>query len=481
MKNNPIHFGTDGWRGFLDSEMNKNSVSLVAQAFADYLSSKISKESPSCVIGYDTRRYSKVFAELFAEILSGNGIDTFLSDRVVPTPVVSFTVKERGLHAGVMITASHNPPTYNGVKFKGPYGGPFLTEETLKVEKNLGKSPIKRSKINVKQVNLLPDYMARLEELIDFSLIQEAGISCAVDSMHGAGGTLLTTLLNTHKCKVYGIAETYKEDFGGRLAEPIEKNLGPLQDFLSNHRDVSLGVATDGDADRLGVMMNNGIWLSAQDTILYLTDYLVCTKKIPGALVKTASVTDKLRLFERDYDRLLFEVQVGFKYITEKMLELPVAFGAEESGGFGYGIHMPERDGIFSALLFLEMIAASGFTFLSDYMIYSQKKYGKIYYDRIDSLCDVPNRLDVLPALYKTHVTKIGPYVVKNIQPYISSQAIINGIKFRLDGTCRWLLLRASDTEPLMRVYAEGESDDEVTLLLQKGVNLIYTYAGVHS
>jgi phosphomannomutase len=478
MKSDTIHFGTDGWRGLLDTEMNMASAGLVAQAFADYLKEKNGKQA-SCAIGYDGRKYSPEFAKLFAEILSGNGILTHLSDRVVPTPVISYTVKHQKLSAGVMITASHNPPAYNGIKFKGPYGGPFFTEETQKVETLLGKSPIKRSRDHIPVDNLWPDYQSRLNELINFDRIRKAGITCVVDSMHGAGGSLLPDLLTQKGCRATGIDSDILHDFGGRAAEPLEKNLSPLKQYLMGHPDYSLGLATDGDADRLGVMMDGGIWLSAQETILLLADYLVCVKDIPGAIIKSSSVTDKLRMLYESPDRQVLDVQVGFKYITEKMLELPVALGVEESGGFGYGIHIPERDGIFSALLFLEMLAVSGYQKLSDKVAQLREKAGNLYYDRIDYPFDKPGRMRVLPDLVRNDLKNIGGYPVHRMDTYLSSRGVINGVKIRLEGDCRWLILRSSETEPMMRIYAEGQSESEVETFLKIGVQLIHEYAGV--
>jgi phosphomannomutase len=478
MKSESIHFGTDGWRGLLDSEMNVESVSLVAQAFADYLKENAPGEKPSCVVGYDGRKYSPEFARRLAGILSGNGVMTLLSDRVIPTPVVSYTVKKRDLSAGVMITASHNPPVYNGIKFKGPYGGPFFTEETKEVEALLGKSPVKQSDDNVIVENIQPDYLAHVGSNIDFETIRMSGISCVVDSMHGAGGSLLPDLLTRKGCTVTGIALEILPDFGARTAEPIEKNLEPLKRYLVAHPECSAGLATDGDADRLGVMMNSGTWLSAQETILLLTDYLIREKKVSGALVKTSSVTDKLRALYESPERPVLDVQVGFKYITEKMLEMPVALGVEESGGFGYGMHIPERDGIFSALLFLEMLAVSGYQKLSDKVAQMRREVGKLYYDRIDYPFDKPGRTAVLPDLVRDNMKTVSGFPVHNTDTYLSSRGVINGVKIRLKGDCRWLLIRSSETEPMMRIYAEGQSEREVKTFLQTGIELIHSYAG---
>ena len=292
-----IFFGTDGWRALLESEMNFESVAKVAQAFADYMNSE---GGTKVAVSYDTRRYSPEFAELFAEVLSGNGIEVLLSDKVTPTPVLSFTTLEQGCDAGVMVTASHNPPQYNGIKFKCSKGGPFSLEQTRKVEAFLGANPIRKSAGHITVIDMLPAYIARIEQLIDFKAIRSSGISVLVDSMGGAGMRLTESLLKKHGCKVDTIFGESSNDFCGRLAEPIEKNLGPLMEALKQG-DWSLGVATDGDADRLGLCMDGGRWLSAQKTILILVDYLKRVRKLPGDIVKTSSVTDLVRVdFESD-------------------------------------------------------------------------------------------------------------------------------------------------------------------------------------
>ena len=461
-----ITFGTDGWRGLLDSEINEQTISLVAQAFADY--NNVNFSDPKIAIGYDGRRNSKHFAEIFAEVLSGNGINVFLSDRIIPTPVLSFFVKENKLNAGVMITASHNPPQYNGVKFKADYGGPFLTEATLKVERLIGKTVIKKNSNRIKTLNFLLPYVAEIEKLIDFEAIRLSQLNILIDSMGGAGADYLERILLAHNIRAKTIHYPPDENFYNSLAEPIEKNLESLRNELIQN-EFSIGLATDGDADRLGVMLDNGDWLSAQETILLLADYVINKKYFTGHIVKTSSVTDKLKtLFQTDV-RKVIDVQVGFKYITEEMIKSQVAFGCEESGGFGYGIHIPERDGIFSALLMIEMLANSGYQKLSEYINHKRKESGKIYYSRIDLIYDKEDRINKLPDLFSRNLQKIDKFDVEEVKTFLSSRGILNGIKFILNGDNRWLLLRSSETEPIIRIYAEGQSDSEVKDLLEFG------------
>jgi len=464
-----IIFGTDGWRGLLDSEINEETVSLVAQAFADYNLQKYS--APETAIGFDGRRNSEKFAKIFAKILSGNNIKVYLSDRTIPTPVLSFFVKHNNLNSGVMITASHNPPEYNGVKFKANYGGPFLTEETLKVEELIGKSSVRKNLDYVESSNFLFPYVTEIEKLINFEVIRRSRLNILIDSMGGSGSDYLERILLAHNIPVKTIFTPPDENFYGRLAEPIEKNLEPLKQELKEN-DYSLGLATDGDADRCGVMLDNGEWVSAQETILLLADYVINKKQYKGNIVKTSSVTDKLRTLFENESRKVIDVQVGFKYITEEMIKSQTAFGCEESGGFGYSIHIPERDGILSALFMIEMLAESGYQKLSELVNQKRKEFGEIFYTRVDLKYEKDDRANKLPKLFKDNVQKINNYNVKNVKTFSSSREIINGIKFILESHNRWLLIRSSETEPIIRIYAEGQSDDEVKELLEFGKEL---------
>ncbi len=479
MQNNPIIFGTDGWRGLIGSELNDENILLAAQAFAQYLhNDNANKASLGAAIGFDGRTNSKRFAQLFAEVLSGNGITAFLSEGVIPTPTLSFYVKHAGLNAGVMITASHNPPVYNGVKFKAAYGGPFVTEETMKVEQLIGTAPVKRSAELIKITDMVPPYFHQLEQYIDFPAVRDAGIKVAIDSMGGAGQTFLQTLLEKNGCKATTIFENADEQFSGRAPEPIESNLKPLSEFLNTHPGFSFGAATDGDADRLGVLLESGNWLSAQYTILLLDDYFVNTKNVSGGLIKTSSVTNKIRRLISG-DRKLHEVQVGFKYICELMVSDDIAIGCEESGGYGYKNHIPERDGILSALIVAEMLAKSNCKKLSEYVEKKIEEFGSIYYDRIDYKYEQDNRVKILPKLSEGPPAAIINLSITDIQKFLSSRGVVNGIKFILEGECRWLLIRASETEPLVRFYAEGQSAEEVKQLLQAGVDLIHHTAAM--
>ena len=466
---NNIQFGTDGWRGLLESEVNNQTIGSVAQAFAEYLWHNIKSSPIKVAVGFDGRKSSQKFARTFARVLSGNGITAYLSERIIATPIVSYYINMHKLNAGVMITASHNPPSYNGLKFKAQYGGPFFTEHTKEVEEFIGHSLVQADDEKINQVEFRPDYYHHIEKLIDFKAIKNANLNILVDSMAGAGQQLIENLLAKHSIPCKTIFKIAEKDFSGRLAEPIEKNLLPLREELIKENKYSLGIATDGDADRLGVMLDDGRWLSAQKTILLLCDYLVNSKKISGNIVKTSSVTDKLRTAFENTNRKVIDVQVGFKYICEKMLEEDVVFGCEESGGFAFKGHIPERDGILSGLYFIEMLAKSGYNKLSDLLAAKEKQFGDIFYDRIDLEYHKADRIEILPKLFAESRLSILKYRVIKVSEYYSSRNIINGLKFYLEGDNRWLLLRSSETEPMIRIYAESNSMSEVNELLEFG------------
>lgn len=468
-----IFFGTDGWRGLIDKEINFNTVEIVAQAFADYCHSQ--SNNPEVAIGYDGRKFSLEFAKLYAEVLSGNNISVFISEEIIPTPVLSFAVKNSGLFAGVMITASHNPPQYNGIKFKANYGGPFFTEETQKVETLLLKNKIRKSKTLITEIDFLQKYLDHIRSLIEFDAIRKSKLNILIDSMGGAGKNIISKILSDFEINSVSIFDEPDYNFYGRNAEPIAKNLQPLSNKLQNG-NYSIGLATDGDADRIGVVCNNGNFFSAQETILLLTDYLVNKKKAEGHIVKTSSVTNKIKNYFENQQRKVFDVQVGFKYICEKMIEEDILFGCEESGGFGYKNHIPERDGILSGLIICEMLAKSGFNKLADFAEEKRKEFGEIFYDRTDLKYLNNNRTEILPQLFLRPPLTICSNNVNEILYFKSSRGIINGLKFNLDNNSKWLLIRASETETLVRIYAEGNSEFEVKELLSYGKNIILEF-----
>lgn len=466
-----IVFGTDGWRGLLGTEVNMDNIQRVAQAFATYITQN--GKTLKVVIGYDGRTQSDAFASKFAEVISGNGIEVLLSDAIIPTPVVSFTCRSANCDAGVMITASHNPPEYNGLKFKTAQGSPFATEETAKVESLIDTQPIQRSTRGISKINLLAPYLDHIENLIDFDAIRQAGLCVAIDSMAGAGMSILEKALLKHGIDAKTIYGQATPNFSGRLAEPIEKNLKPLK-LLLKQFNFSAGVATDGDADRLGVLTGSGKWMNIQECILYLSAYYINSRKVKGPIVKTASVTSKLNQLLNINENEIIDVPVGFKYVAEAMMQHQAAFGAEESGGFGFREHIPDRDGIFSALVFLEMMAKEGFNSLDEFLKAKRSAHGSIHYARTDINNDDPQRHQVLPKLLTEPPRQVDVFKIVDITIFKNSRGLINGVKFHLEGVTRWLLIRVSETEPIIRIYAEAETPGEVKSLLAAGKNLFF-------
>jgi phosphomannomutase len=471
-----ITFGTDGWRAPLDTLFTEENVIRVAEAFVRFLQSK-KQTSNRIAVGYDGRRNSKEFALLFGRILSFHGIDVLLSESVIPTPVLSFAVQKHSCAAGVMITASHNPPSDNGIKFKGSYGGPFMSEQTSDVERLLTETVNGRQDDQrIHMTDLLPGYLERIDTLIDGAALRtyasqpSHNASVIIDSMGGAGGTIIEDFLIPLGWRAQTIFGTPEPTFYDRLPEPIEKNLGPLL-YNTAATDALLGIATDGDADRCSIVYHDGTWMSAQENILALLWHLHVNKQWNGAVIKSASVTDKVRMLAHGWGEKVFDVSVGFKYITDVMLKEDVMLGAEESGGFGYKYHIPERDGILSGLMFCEMIAKSGKS-LRQIMNEITGIVGPLHYDRIDARYEKPDREEILPRLSKySQNDAIGGFPVQSVRTFREGETL-TGVKFIL-GNSRWLLIRTSQTEPLVRIYAEGQQHDEVEVLLREGKNMV--------
>ncbi len=465
-----IKFGTDGWRGLLGEELNTTNICRVAQAFADYIIKK--GKNKKVTIGYDGRIRSNAFAREFAEVLYGNKIEVMLSDQIIPTPVVSFSCIYDKCDAGVMITASHNTPDYNGIKFKTDIGSPFPTEETAIIESLIDKNPVQKLSHNINKANLLYNYLKHIEKIIDFQSIRDAGFFIAIDSMAGAGRTILEDILVSNGITAKTIYCQATPNFSGRIPEPISKNLKPLEDFLRT-MSFSIGLATDGDADRIGILTESGKWLNIQECILWLAEYYINKKNTHNTIIKSASVTNTVSNIKSKKKINIIDVPVGFKYIAEAMIDNNAAFGAEESGGFGFQEHMPDRDGIFSALMFLEMLSKSGHNKLESFCSQKHSEYGRIFYDRVDMIYEHKDRNKILPALSTTPPDAVAGFRINQTTKYTNSRGRVNGLKLICETNTRWLLIRVSETEPVVRIYAEGECSNEVVELLTAGQKLM--------
>ncbi|HEX4946379.1 MAG TPA: phosphoglucomutase/phosphomannomutase family protein, partial [Blastocatellia bacterium] len=363
-----IKFGTDGWRARIAEDFTYANVEIVTQALADYVKTQTTNATPHLVVGYDRRFLSEYFAERTAEVLAGNGFVVDLFNQDVPTPVVSFEVKKRGLDGGVVITASHNPPDFNGYKFKAPFGGAATPEITALIEAELGKNEPKKisladgqaqGTINVIEVN--HDYHNHVAALIDTERLKASSGTVIADPMHGTGGRWIESFIGGGKLHVETIRANRDPLFGGVFPEPMPQHLGALSQAI-RERGALIGLATDGDADRVGAMDENGDYINTHQILAILLLHLVRHKKLNGSVVRTFSQSVIVRRIAESYGFRLFETPIGFKHIGAIMLDPANDFliGGEESGGIGTSIHIPERDGVFNCLLLLEAVLQFG-------------------------------------------------------------------------------------------------------------------------
>ncbi|MFA4838609.1 MAG: phosphoglucomutase/phosphomannomutase family protein [Candidatus Neomarinimicrobiota bacterium] len=468
-QNNPdnrIKFGTDGWRAVIADEFTSFNVRAVAQALCDYLISAGSAQN-GVAIGFDTRFLSAEFAEAVAEVIASNRIPAFLSKRFCPTPVLSFTVKNRNLAAGIMVTASHNPPQYNGLKFKGSYGGPATIEMTTAVEGFLFREKPRRDERAIDgflhKVDFFPEYAKHLSGIVNIGAISTLLAPIIYNAMHGAGSGYLPSFLRNLGRFVSQINARPDPMFGGKLPEPILSNLSDLRKAVLRKK-AAVGLATDGDADRFGILDENGKFVELHDLMPLLFEYLLETRNWPGNVVRTTSMADTIDKVAAEHGRQVVEVPVGFKNVSDVMRDRDILIGGEESGGFGYKNHIPERDGILSCLLTLEMLSGRKIP-ISEMVADLRKRFGAFHYGRIDRHHPTAELIKNMEKLCENSPVRIGQFAVDRI-------SLIDGIKFYFtDGS--WMLMRVSQTEPLGRVYVASDAGEKVRALLTEGVRLL--------
>lgn len=464
-----IKFGTDGWRAKIAQDFTFESLEKATLALAITLEEEnVSKKD--CVIGYDTRFFSKDFARHSAEVLSGVGFDVTISENFVPTPTLAFSVKDMNCAVGIMITASHNPYEYNGFKIKQSFGGSASGDFTSKVESNLSKInnykfSNEKKKISVK--NLFENYRNSLLKFVDLDLIKGSDLRVAVDCMNGAGSGYLAKLLFDLNIDVFPVRNERDPYFKGSRPEPIPQLLGPLS-YEVFSKSLNLGTALDGDGDRVASCDSNGTVFTSQQTYALLLNHLVTNKKMNGKVLKNFAVSVLIDKLSKLYD-IEFEVlPIGFKYICSKMIsDGNVLMGGEESGGFGFLGHIPDRDGFLSSLYLIESVAVTKKS-LMDQLDEIYDKVGFFEYDRYDlkletSVDEVRRKIkDLIDNPKKT----INDKKVLKI-------STIDGIKYILEDES-WLLIRPSGTEPLVRIYAEGTSIHEAKALTRFGRSLFH-------
>lgn len=466
-----ILFGTDGWRAIVAEDYTFDNVRLCAQSVADHLR-QFDAETRGLVVAYDTRFSSEHFAAAVAEVVAANGIPVALCSAPCPTPVASYSVVKRGAAGGVIITASHNPGEWNGFKFKPDYGGSADPEVTAALEEGIrklqqGEGQVRRMSLGeaerqgrVTRFDPAPAYFQRLEELIDLKRIRAAGLNIVVDSMHGAGSGYFRRALEGGTTRVVEIRGERNPAFPGmHNPEPIAHNLAPLIDRLRVER-ADLGLATDGDADRIGIVDERGVFVNQLQTYALLLLYLLEIQQRRGPAVRSLTSTSMAdRLGER-YGIDVHETPVGFKYVGPKMMETGAIFGGEESGGFGFGGHIPERDAIVAGLSAVDLMVGLGKP-MSGVLDYLTEKAGPSFYDRWD-VTFAPEQREAILA----RVAAAEPAEIAGL-PVVSTNTA-DGKKFALSGGS-WLLIRFSGTEPLLRIYTETTSPDRVEQILRAG------------
>lgn len=466
-----IKFGTDGWRAVIAEDYTFENVRTCAQAVADYLHDTGAAEK-GFVVGFDTRFASDDFAAAVAEVLAGNGIVTHLCDRPTPTPVVSFSILKYKAAGAAVITASHNPPNWNGFKYKPEYAGSASPEVVAQLEKRIaairrGDRAVKRvplteamGKAVVRKFEAGPDYLRHVGGIVALDRLRNAGLTVAVDSMFGAGAGYFQELLGGGSTRVVAINQERNPLFPGlERPEPIDENLhGLRRAVIDNKADV--GLATDGDADRIGWMDENGRYLNQLWTYGLLALYLLEVKQWRGPMVKSLSTTSMIDILGKMYGLPVIETWVGFKYIGPKMMEMDAIIGGEESGGFAFRGHIPERDGILSGLFLLDMMVELGKT-PSQLIDYLFAKVGPHYYDRMDFTFPPEKRVEILDTMKRARPASIAGTAVESVRTD-------DGFKYILaDGS--WLLVRFSGTEPVIRIYAETDSPERLRRILQDG------------
>ncbi|MGE5508346.1 MAG: hypothetical protein ACM3RP_07705 [Chitinophagales bacterium] len=465
-----IQLGTEGWRGVIGNDFTLRGARSFARGVARWLRDRGRSEA-GVVVGYDTRFLSDRAAQELASVLTRWGIPVFLSGHPIPTPVLSFTVRRRGAAAGLMVTASHNPPEYNGIKVKGAHGGPLFGPDLAALETALAsRAPAPR--VPAARLEIFdpdPPYLARLKELVDPGRLTEAHLSVVVDPMHGAARHYLRRLLVPVGVKIRQIRTYPDPRFGGRGPEPVEANLGPLKRAVRAAR-ADLGLATDGDGDRLGVVDDRGCFVSPQAVYALLLDYLAGQRQLRGGVVKTVSTTRMIDRLADRYGLQLYQTPVGFKHISRLFVDGQAVIGGEESGGVGVSPHLPERDGVYAGLVLLDALASTGQS-LSGLLAGLEQAVGPHCYQRHDvhltagqarqagrtlaSLAAAPETLP--PAIAGRRITRVET---------------LDGLKLNFDQG-GWLLFRSSGTEPVVRIYAEAPSARDVSDLLRAGEELL--------
>lgn len=468
-----IKFGTDGWRGIIAQDFTFDNVRLCAQGVAEYLQDK-GLANRGLVIGYDTRFASEDFAAAASEVAAANGIKVYLCDKATPTPVISYGVIHQKAAGAIIITASHNPAIWNGFKVKTKEGASAPPEVVEDIESRLpeivAQDRVKHlslkeglSKGFIEYIDLASAYLQHLKQLINLESIRQAGLNIVVDSMFGAGSGYFKELLASGKTEVVEINGERNPIFPGIQPEPIAPHLSKLSSLVKEI-GANIGLATDGDADRLGIVDERGNVLTPLQIFALLALYLLEVRGERGAIVKTLTTSSMLDKLGKLYNVPVYETPVGFKYVAPKMMAEDALIGGEESSGFGFRGHLPERDGILAGIYFLDLMTKLNKK-PSELIDYLYSKVGPHHYQRVDLDFPPTERETLIQRLTQARPASLAGVEVIRIKT-------IDGFHFLLaDGS--WLLIRFSGTEPILRIYAEANSQERVRELIAEGRKIL--------
>jgi phosphomannomutase len=458
-----IKFGTDGWRGLIADDFTFDNVRRVAGAIASYVL-KYEEPQRGVFIGYDTRFASRRAAQIAAEVVAAAGIPVKLADDYTPTPAVSYAVKDKSAAGGVMVTSSHNPWNWNGVKFKGKFGGSATPAIMKRIEEEMSAGAMpKGAMAAIEEVDLKTRYIAAVCRFADMDLIGKSKFKFAIDSMYGSGRGILTGIFRDRGVPFVAIRQEVNPLFPGINPEPIQPHIALLQQTVVKEK-CDAGLATDGDADRIGAVAEDGSFVDSHKIFCVLLYWLLEYKKWPGDVVRAFNTTRMLDRIAAKYGRKLYETPIGFKYTADLMMEHNILIGGEESGGIGYSRFLPERDGVLNCLLLANAMAEEGKP-LGQLVAGLQREFGPHYYGRRDLHIPEEIKQSAIQRARAESTQSLGRYRVLKKEN-------LDGIKFFLDaptngnGAEAWILFRASGTEPLLRAYAEAASPELVEEIL---------------
>lgn len=450
-----IKFGTDGWRGVIADDFTFANARIVAHAIARYVV-RGEDARKGVIIGYDHRYSSDRFAAAAAEVISATGTPVWLTDKPCPTPAISFLVRHQKAAGGIVITASHNPYRWNGIKYKASYGSSALPSIVAEIEKELagvlekGVPPLPPRKDLIHSVEPRAPYLDALEKLVDWKRLRRANLRFVFDAMHGAAARLLPELLRRNSISCDEIRGTRDPRFGGVHPEPIEPHIEALRKAVLTGK-YDAGFCADGDGDRIGAIDRTGAFVNPHQILSLLVWHLVGTRNLPGDIAKTFSVTKLIDRLATKFGRKLHEVPIGFKYICELMLEQSILIGGEESGGIGTSLYLPERDATVSALFLAELMAWHGKS-LGELLAALHAEFGEYHYGRVD--------LELKPGQKEKAISHFSDGKLNRLLDFpVVRRENMDGIKLYL-GEAGWVMVRASGTENVLRIYSEtGEPE----------------------